>query len=102
MASGMHDHATTIALIALAGLLSLVLAGLAAGAWHRTGNRKLGFVAAAFWVFVVKAALTAYSLWTGFLGHEDLELAGAVLDVVVVVLLVAPFLGGAIRKSAPA
>jgi hypothetical protein len=98
----MHDHATTIALIALAGLLSLVLAALAVGAWHRTGNRKLGFVAAAFWVFVVKSALTAYSLWTDFIGHEDLELAGAMLDVVIVVLLIAPFLGGALRKPASA
>ena len=94
----MHDHGTTIALIALAGLLSLVLSILAVGAWHRTGNRKLGLVAAAFWVFVIKSALTAYSLWTGLIGHEDLELAGAMLDVVVVVLLIAPFLGGALRR----
>lgn len=98
----MHDQATTIALIALAGLLSLVLAVLAIGAWRRTGNRRLGFVAAAFCVFVVKSAVTAYSIWTGFIRHEDLELAGALLDVVVVALLVAPFLGGALRKPASA
>jgi hypothetical protein len=96
----MHDHATTIALIALAGLISLVLAALAVGAWNRTGNRKLGLVAAAFGVFVVKAAVTAYSLWTGIIGHEDLELVGALLDVVVVMLLIAPVLGGALRKPA--
>lgn len=96
----MHDQATTIALIALAGLLSLVLAILAVGAWRRTGNRRLGFVAAAFFVFVVKSAVTAYSLWTGLIGHEDLELAGALLDLVVVGLLIAPFLGGALRKPA--
>jgi len=96
----MHDHATTIALIGLAGLLSLALTSLAAGAWNRTGNRKLGFVAAAFWVFFAKAALTAYSLWTGFLGHEDLELAGAMLDLLIVALLAAPFLGGALRRAA--
>lgn len=96
----MHDHATTVALIAFAGLISLVLAILAVGAWRRTGNRKLGLVAAAFSVFVVKAAVTAYSLWTGAIGHEDLELVGALLDVAVVVLLVAPFLGGAQRKPA--
>lgn len=89
----MHDQATTIALIALAGLVSLVLAVLAAGAWRRTGNRKLAFVAAAFAVFVVKEAVTAYSLWSGAIGHEDLELVGAMLDVVVVLLLVTPFLG---------
>lgn len=96
----MHDQAGTIALIAFAGLLSLVLTALALGAWRRTGNRKLAFVAAAFGVFVVKSALTAYSLWTGLIDHEDLELAGAMLDVVVVVLLIAPFLGGVLRKPA--
>ena len=95
----MHDHLTTILLISLAGLLSLALASLAAGAWRRTGNRKLAFVAAAFAVFVLKAAATAYSLWTGVVGHEDLELLGAMLDVVIVVLLIAPFLGGALRRS---
>ncbi|HJQ94069.1 MAG TPA: hypothetical protein VJ874_07295 [Candidatus Thermoplasmatota archaeon] len=95
----MHDHATTIALISLAGLLSLVLAALAFGAWRRTGNRKLGLVAAAFSVFVAKAAVTAYSLWTSLIGHEDLELVGALLDAVIVLLLVAPFLGGSLRRS---
>ncbi|MFA5943903.1 MAG: hypothetical protein WC876_05500 [Candidatus Thermoplasmatota archaeon] len=96
----MHDHLTTIALIALAGLLSLVLTTLAAGAWHRTGNRKLAFVTAAFGVFFVKSTLTAYSLWSGLIGHEDLELAGAMLDVVIVLLLVAPFLGGLLLRRA--
>jgi hypothetical protein len=97
-----HDHATAVALIGLAGLLSLVLMALAFGAWRRTGNRKLAFVTAAFWMFFAKSAFTAYSLWTGFLGHEDLELAGAMLDVVIVLLLVAPFLGGLRRHAADA
>lgn len=98
----MHDHATTVGLIVLAGLLSLVLASLAIGAWRRTGNRKLAFVAGAFGMFTVKSMVTAYSLWTGFIGHEDLELLGALLDVVIVVLLIAPLLGGVLRRSAPA
>src|SRR5689334_14152696 len=98
----MHDHGTTIALIGLAALLSLVLTSLAAGAWHRTGNRKLAFVMGAFWLFFVKAALTAYSLATDLIGHEDLELVGAMLDVLIVLLLVAPFLGGALRRTAAA
>ena len=97
----MHDHATSVALISLAGLLSLVLTALAVGAWRRTGNRKLAFVAGAFGLFFAKSVFTAYSLWTGFLGHEDLELAGAMLDVVIVGLLVAPFLGGLRRTSPP-
>jgi uncharacterized membrane protein YccC len=96
----MHDHATTIALIVLAGTLGLALATLAFGAWRRTGNRKLAFVGVAFAVFFGKSLLTAYSLWTGFLGHEDLELVGALLDVVIVALLVSPFLGGVLRRAA--
>jgi hypothetical protein len=98
----MHDHLTTTALIGLAGLLSLVLASLAVGAWQRTGNRKLAFVAAAFWLFFLKSSLTAYSVWTGVIGHEDLELVGAVLDVAIVGLLIAPLLGGVLRRSPPA
>lgn len=96
----MHDQATTIVLILVAGAISLLLAALAVGAWRRTGNRKLAFVAAAFGVFFGKAILTAYSLATGFIGHEDLELVGALLDVIVVLLLVSPFLGGALRRAA--
>ena len=95
----MHDHLTTTALIALAGLLSLVLASLAVGAWHRTGNRKLAFVTAAFGVFFAKSVLTAYSVETGFVGHEDLELIGALADLVVVLLLVAPFAAPLLRRT---
>jgi hypothetical protein len=94
-----HDHATTITIIALAGLVSLALMALALGAWQRTGNRRLAFVAGAFFVFFAKSSLTAYSLWSGFIGHEDLELVGALLDLVVVVLLVLPFLGALRRKA---
>ncbi|MEA3136220.1 MAG: hypothetical protein QOJ26_492 [Thermoplasmata archaeon] len=97
----MHDHGGTILLIALAGLLSLVLTLLAAGAWHRTGNRKLAFVTAAFWMSFVKSTLTAYSLWSDFIGHEHLELVGAMFDVAIVLLLVAPFLAASPR-AAPA
>jgi hypothetical protein len=53
-------------------------------------------------MFFVKQALTAYSLGSGLIGHEDLELVGAMLDVVIVVLLIAPFLGGALRRPAAA
>lgn len=88
----MHDHTTAILLIALTAAVSLGLMLLAAGAWHRTGNRKLGFVTAAFWLFFAKSALTAYSLATNAIGHEHLELVGSVLDLAIVFLLVAPFL----------
>lgn len=88
----MHDHRTVILIISLTAAVSLGLMLLAARAWSRTGNRKLAFVTAAFWIFFAKSALTAYSLATGFLAHEHLELVGSVLDLAIVFLLVAPFL----------
>ena len=88
----MHPHDLGIVLISLAAVVSLVLMALAAAAWRKTGNRKLAFVTAAFGIFFAKSAVTAYSLATGAIGHEDLELAGAALDLSIVFLLVAPFL----------
>jgi hypothetical protein len=87
-----HPRDLGIVFIAATALASLVLCLLAAGALRRTGNRKLGFVTAAFAIFFLKAALTAYSLATGLLDHQDLELAGSALDLAIVFLLVAPFL----------
>jgi uncharacterized membrane protein YccC len=78
--------------ILLTSAVSLALALLALGAWKRTGNRKLVPVMLAFWIFFAKSVLTAYSLRTDFLRHEDLELAGSLLDLVIVLLLVSPFL----------
>lgn len=88
----MHAHDVAILLISLAAAVSLALMLLAAGAWRRTGNRKLALVAAAFGVFCAKSILTAYSLATGLLGHEDLEVVGSGLDLAILSLLVAPFL----------
>ncbi|HLF15980.1 MAG TPA: hypothetical protein VI796_00905 [Candidatus Thermoplasmatota archaeon] len=86
------NETASVAAIALVALISLVLTILAHGAWRRTRNRKLAFVAAAFALFFVKSAITAYSLPTRFIHHEDLELVGAFLDLGVVALLAAPFL----------
>ena len=85
------NEASGLALIAVTALVSLVLALLAAGAWKRSGNAKLVPVMLAFWIFFVKSVLTAYSLHTDFLHHEDLELVGTLLDLVIVLLLMAPF-----------
>lgn len=93
------NEAAGLALIAVTALVSLVLALLAAGAWRRTGNRKLVPVMVAFWIFFVKSAVTGYSLKTDFLHHEDLELVGTLLDLLIVLLLMAPFVP--IRRSAP-
>lgn len=87
----MHDHWAAISLLSVTAVVSLLLALLAAGAWHRTGNRKLIPVMLAFWMFFVKSVVTVYSLHTGFIGHEHLEVVNGVMDLLVVVLLMLPF-----------
>ena len=89
----MHpNQATAVALIVAVHFISLALTIMALAAWRRSRDRRLLFVGAAFLAFALKSLLTAYSLWTGFLHHEDLEGAGAGFDLVIVLLLVAPFL----------
>ena len=87
----MHNHWLAIALLSVTAVVSLVLSFLAAGAWNRTGNTKLAWVTAAFWIFFVKSVITAYSLHTDLIGHEDLEEVNGVLDLAVVATLMAPF-----------
>lgn len=89
-----------VGVIAAVALVSLALTLLAAAAWRRTGNRKLAFVTLAFLVFFAKSVVTAYSVRTGFIRHEDLELLGALADLVVVLLLVAPFAAALLRRPA--
>ncbi len=84
--------ATASALIAVVACVSLILLVLAAAAWRRTGNSKLGFVTAAFACFFVKSAVTAYAIATEGIHHEDLELLGTAFDLAIVLLLVAPFI----------
>lgn len=85
------NEAVGLAVIAVTAAASLVLAVMALAAWRRTGNRKLVPVMLAFGLFFAKSVLTGYSLHTGFLHHEDLELAGTLLDLLIVLLLVSPF-----------
>lgn len=93
------NELTGVAIIAVVALVSLLLTVLAAAAWRRTGNRKLGFVTTAFCVFFAKSVVTAYSVETGFIGHEDLELIGSLADLLVVLLLVAPFAAPLLRRA---
>jgi len=67
------------------------LGSMAIRAWRRSQNRILLFVAGAFGVFAIKELVTAYGLWKGVPGHEDLELLVTVMDVVIAGLLIAPF-----------
>jgi hypothetical protein len=93
----------TYFLVGGVALISLALATLAWRAMQRTGNRKLGFVMAAFLVFAVKSVVTAYALLldpsqsavvsSSFpLTHGHLEFLNSALDLVIVFLLVVPFL----------
>lgn len=68
------------------------LASMSLRAWMRSRNRILPFITAAFVVFAAKSLVTAYGLHTGTPAHEDLELVGTLLDLVIAALLVAPFL----------
>lgn len=88
-----------VAIISTVALISLALTLLAGLAWRRSNNAKLGFVTAAFGVMFLKSSMTAYSIETGFLGHEDLELAGSLGDLVVVMLLLSPFAAALLRRS---
>lgn len=93
----------TYLLVGGVALISLALATLAWRAQQRTGNRKLGFVTAAFLVFAAKGVVTAYALLLDpsqdavagagvALTHGHLEFLNSALDLVIVFLLVAPFL----------
>jgi hypothetical protein len=97
------DHtAITLALVGAVALISLALAVLGRRAQVRSGNPRLGYVAAAFAVFCLKSLVTVYALLkdpgtasasTGFvLGHGHLELLNSALDLVIVFLLFVPFL----------
>jgi hypothetical protein len=87
----MSHLAATLSLAAVAAV-SAVLFILAVRAATRTGERPLWFVAAAFGLFAVKGALTAWALSTDAIRHETLEIAGGAFDLAIVVLLITPFL----------
>ena len=94
-----HHEPTDVAIIAAVAALSLTLTFLAWAAWRRTGNSKLGFVTAAFFTFFVKTILTAYSVETNFIEHEHLELIGSLFDLLILLLLVAPFASPLLRRA---
>ncbi|HEV8360863.1 MAG TPA: hypothetical protein VGR28_10455 [Candidatus Thermoplasmatota archaeon] len=77
------------------GLIALALAALALRARRSSGNRQLGFVAAAFALFAVKSAFSSYDVLTEpphLVPHDELELVLSLFDLVIIVLLVVPLL----------
>jgi hypothetical protein len=79
-------------IVLVVAIVSIGLCIAGAFAAKRSGDRRLWFVAGAFATFGIKGVLTAFSLWTEFIGHETLEMLGAILELIAVGLLVAPFL----------
>lgn len=93
-----ESHVTvTLLLVGGAAAVSFGLFLLALQARRRTGNRKLGFVAAAFLAFCLKSLVTTYALLedpadpSSYLSHGHLEFLGSAFDLLIVGLLVAPF-----------
>lgn len=85
------ETAATVVVLVVA-LIALALAVTAFRASARSGNVRLRFVGAAFSTLAFKGLLVAYSLQTGFIGHEHLELVSSLFDLAVVGLLVYPLL----------
>lgn len=79
-------------IVLVVGIISLGLATMGALAARNSSDNRLWFVTAAFAVFGFKGVLTATALWTENIGHESLEMIGAIMDLAAVSLLVVPFL----------
>lgn len=76
----------------LVGVLALVLAGLAIASLRRRKNPALRFVAAAFFVFALKNAFSAYNVLYHAVPHDAIELVLSLFDLVLLVLLFLPLL----------
>ncbi len=82
---------TTITIGAVAAI-SLFIAILLWVAADRVGNPKIRWVSAGFFVMAAKSVFIAAAIFTAFLAHELVELVDAVFDLLVVLLVAAPFL----------
>lgn len=84
------------AISVLVTVLALVLAGLAIASLRRRRNPGLRFVAAAFMVFAVKNAFSAYNVVAHVrpampsVPHDAIELVLSLFDLVLLVLLFVP------------
>lgn len=71
-------------------LLAIVLAVMALRAARMRSTPTLRWVAAAFGVFALKNAFSAFNVWTHAVQHDAIELVLSILDLVLLVLLFAP------------
>ena len=94
MAPPISDIAWASALTSLlVGLIALVLAVSAWRARARSGNRQLGFVGAAFVLFLAKSLVSTADVLTPFphaVPHDALELVLSLFDLAILGLLFLP------------
>ena len=85
-----HITEVSAGFVFLSGLASLALVVLSVRAYQRTRDGKFGFLAGAFSVFTGKALLVSYSLYSGLIEHQLLELVDAIGDLATLFLILAP------------
>lgn len=79
-----------VVFLTVSASISLALLVLGARAYYRTRDPAMGFVTGAFALFFSKNVLVVYSLASGIIGHETLEVIDAAGDLGTVFLLLAP------------
>lgn len=78
---------------AVVALLALGLALLAFRAWRKRRNAGLAWVGGAFVVFAVKNVFSAYNVTEHAVPHDEIELILSLFDLLIMLMLFAPFLG---------
>lgn len=81
----------SIGIVSVVAIISAILATVTFVGWRRTGNWKIGFIAAAFLTHFAKSALVALFLATIWVGHEVVEVVEAGFDLLMMVFLFIPF-----------
>ena len=85
-----HVTELAAAVSAISGILSLGLVVFAVRAYRRTRSSQMAFLVGAFMLFSAKAFLVAYSIMTGLIEHEVLELVDAIGDMGTMFLILVP------------
>ena len=83
--------AFSIGIVSIVAVISGALALVTLLGWRRMGNRKIGFISAAFATHFAKSALVAVFLATSLVGHEVVEAVEALFDLAMMVFLFIPF-----------
>lgn len=86
----LHIAEASAAFMGISGTISIVLLAIAVKAYRQTKDAAMVFLAGAFTLFALKSFLVGYSLLTGLIGHQTLELVDAVGDLGTILLIVVP------------